>query len=342
MIILSIIFGSFSAVHSMKQNTVPKHNSGTSGSLDTNSVESNKRFMHRTMEKFRRVKQCVGFFRKEKICDLGSSPLGRAARTGNLICAEMLIFFGANINVSNDCDQSPLHEATKWGKIKMARLLLQNGANVNAVAEKGYGEIPLHNVGELNNMGKIDATKCIEFVDLFVKHGVQINKGNHSGQTILHWIVHREGMSPCIRRIIECGADPNARDRNGDGPLHELSNYYGSGDPKTADELIECGTNVNAHNYYESSTMAPHHLIFLGATALHMATLLGNSRMVKSLVLKHGANVLAIDHYGRKPVDILDIDSYRYGFAHRHIEEDNEIRLILEEAEHEQQQSQEN
>ena len=62
----------------------------------------------------------------------------------------------------------------------------------------------------------------------------------------LHWHPHDEDKNSasveCVRLLAEAGADVNARDKNGDTPLH--ATYL----VNVAEELLRLGADVNARN----------------------------------------------------------------------------------------------
>lgn len=64
---------------------------------------------------------------------------------GHQDLVELLLRFGANVNVRDVEDWVPLHLAAGQGQEKIAELLIQHGANVNAVtnAERKYTPLNL-------------------------------------------------------------------------------------------------------------------------------------------------------------------------------------------------------
>lgn len=64
-----------------------------------------------------------------------------AAKTGNMVAADILLSRGANLEARNYDDQTPLHAAIAHAKLDMVRLLLGRGADVSSTCN---GESVLH------------------------------------------------------------------------------------------------------------------------------------------------------------------------------------------------------
>ncbi len=88
-----------------------------------------------------------------------------------------------------------------------------------------------------------------------------------------------------VSALLAQGAEVNAKDTNGDTPLHDAA-YYSS--KAVAEALIAHGANVNAENAK-------------GETPLHNAALHGNQAVTEAL-LAHGADVNAKNAYGVTPL----------------------------------------
>ncbi|KAK1545907.1 pfs domain-containing protein [Colletotrichum paranaense] len=75
----------------------------------------------------------------DEIADL-ATPLQFAAYGGNLACIELLLMYGANINLGKGKVGTPLHAAAASGNLKALQLLLSRGANPNVVNGQ-YGSV---------------------------------------------------------------------------------------------------------------------------------------------------------------------------------------------------------
>jgi ankyrin repeat protein len=89
------------------------------------------------------------------------------------------------------------------------------------------------------------------------------------------------------RLVIDCGLDPNARNRIGSTPLHDAA---WSGHPEVVRFLLERGVDPNVRNND-------------GWTPLHSAA--KNCHVdVARVLLDHGADPTIRDNEGRTPLDI--------------------------------------
>jgi ankyrin repeat protein len=70
---------------------------------------------------------------------LGITPLHRAAGSGDIVIAELLLSYGADINaVETEWCSTPLGWAAKQGQKTMVEWLLKNGADINAKGQKNW------------------------------------------------------------------------------------------------------------------------------------------------------------------------------------------------------------
>ena len=102
----------------------------------------------------------------------------------------------------------------------------------------------LPQLGGENAFDMAISTGSLQIVQLFLKHGYNINHHNGLGATPLHVAVSNM-MLKFVKMFIEIGSDINAQDEDGDTPLHvacliPLITY--------AEYLIRCGADVNAEN----------------------------------------------------------------------------------------------
>lgn len=136
-------------------------------------------------------------------------------------------------------------------RLEMVRRLIAAGADVNAITRDGA--TPLHWAGRF---------QFDDAVPLLLKAGARIDVRDENGATPLFF------SSPASARLlIAAGADPLARDRDGNVPLHRNANP----------ELLAAGINVRNT---------------AGLTPLHYAALAGNTESIKWL-LAHGADTKA-------------------------------------------------
>jgi ankyrin repeat protein len=146
--------------------------------------------------------------------------LAGAARSGNLTSVRTLIAYGANPNV----------DLTKL-------TVTQNGGGMT-LQGAGTGSV-LINAADSGNP---------DVVREILRHHPRLELRDQEGETALFAAGHyrdpdRDGARvECVRLLIEAGADVNARDENGNTPLHETFLT------DVEEELLKLGADVNARN----------------------------------------------------------------------------------------------
>ncbi len=119
----------------------------------------------------------------------GMTPLLYAARDGKLEVAQVLLAAGAELEQTEANDLTPLLMALINGQVELANFLLDHGAQVN-VADF-YGRTPLFAAVEYRNL----------------------DMDNNDNPNPTHNGVDREAFVPLITRLLEAGADVDARTR---------------------------------------------------------------------------------------------------------------------------------
>jgi hypothetical protein len=104
------------------------------------------------------------------------------------------------------------------------------------------------------------------------------------GRTELWWAA-REGQVDVVERLIAAVENPNARDIDGEGPLHAAAR---GGHAAVIERLIVAGADPRAGDHN-------------GTTPLHLAVESSQAASVQ-LLLEHGADANATDWFGRTPL----------------------------------------
>jgi len=237
---------------------------------------------------------------------MGQTPLHEATKNGHVDVVKLLLEHGANPNIRDEesMTPTPLHYATERGDMKIVELLLEHGANPNALAFADWRKVtPLYYAAEKG---------YIEIVRLLVRRGANIGidksplyvataKGHvHVVEFLLQQVADPStvvndllitasgyGSTEVVRLLLERGANPNAKDKDGETPLHEAAK---NGHVDVVKLLLEKGADLNARDY-------------MGRTPLHYAAENGHVDVVK-LLLEHGADFKKKDVGWRTPVDV--------------------------------------
>jgi hypothetical protein len=138
------------------------------------------------------------------------------------------------------------------------------------------------------NEGLIEAASRgdLEKVKRLLNEGADVNAKNKYGQTPLHWAA-TWGHLDIVKLLVDRGADINAKDEDGETPLH----WAAANDHLDVVEfLLDRGADVNAKSGY-------------GQTPLHWAATYSRLDIVK-LLLDRGADVNAKNGDGKTPLDL--------------------------------------
>jgi ankyrin repeat protein len=156
-----------------------------------------------------------------------------AARSGNLGSAKALIAYGANPNA--DLNHLILTEsgggmtmqfqgsgnvlfyAAESGNPEMVREILRYDPNVNARGPKG--QTPIFAAGD-SRYGDKDGAR-VEIVQLLAAEGAHVNARDNDGNTPLHEIF----LTDVEEELLTLGADVNARNNDGETPIFTTVDY---------------------------------------------------------------------------------------------------------------------
>ncbi len=240
----------------------------------------------------------------------GETPLMTATRLGAVETAALLLDRGADPNEAGYSNRPVLHGAATSGNAEMVQLLIDRGARVGATDREG--NTALDDALEFPTWRGTAAV-----VDLLLQRGADRDKVDPGfwSRTATQWLriepvervrawlqripsidqrVPDTFLEAAIRNpdpavaalLLDRGADPNARGRNGHSALHWAASRD---DLDVAESLISRGANVNARDGW-------------GLTPLHWATRTAIGAEMAVLLVESGAEVTATDNHRQTPL----------------------------------------
>jgi ankyrin repeat protein len=216
----------------------------------------------------------------------GDRPLDFAIEQGFTSIAAMLITNGANLGAHKWWGDTPLHIATAKENVPVMKLLLSHGARVNVV-RGDYKQSPL------------DIAVCgnsPEAVRLLLNSGANLQTSmraeSRTNTSLVHLWAHT-GNTNIAEQLLAAGLDVNARDGNGQTPLHiAIGKWPADFKEEATLWLLSHNANVNAKDKS-------------GRTPLHLAASCGSTKAVR-LLLDHKAEANSSDNNGKTPLALLE------------------------------------
>ena len=241
----------------------------------------------------------------------GTTPLHLAARHGRAIIITKLLFLGNNkkialskqlqkllegetgllkdfarrwragvVNTQNNFGLAPLHYASLGGHEEAIELLLEQGAEINITNNQGLTPLFM--------AARAGRTKAVEM--LARRNGIDLERGDGQDHTPLG-IAVANGHLPIFAQLLNSGADPHAKNKNGMMPLH-IASQRNSLEVVVA--LLKALKNEKGSINERDK---------LGNTPLHYATQTGKKDIVKRL-LRAGADSSLRNWKDKTPQDI--------------------------------------
>ena len=142
-------------------------------------------------------------------------PLVAALAGEHFQTAEILRFYGVDLDPRGRYGMNPLHAAAYSGNFEAVRILIEyEPADIHARDVEGW--TPLHWTSDGDHF------KDSSVLRLLLKHGADINVQNGRGFTPLHW-ASINGALEVVRLLLEHGADVEVKDNHGKTALQEAA-----------------------------------------------------------------------------------------------------------------------
>ena len=205
-----------------------------------------------------------------------STPLHYATICGAVVIKKM-IDLGMDVNARRYDEATPLHLAVRNGDVAAIKELIAQGADVNAVDK--YGTMPLHLAVDSGSYSSVEA---------LLDAGADVN-GQQDGPADppLHRAAWR-GQTLIVRRLMEAGANLEARARDGATPLQRASDHYRGG---IAHILVAAGAQIEA-DCDVPETVALFEAAYCGPPGKMEAALLAIDPAMVSCQNRHGDTAL--------------------------------------------------
>ncbi|EXJ93077.1 hypothetical protein A1O3_01633 [Capronia epimyces CBS 606.96] len=257
--------------------------------------------------------------------DLGKTKLHHAVQAGDLGLVESLIQSGAHVNSSDQNGQTPLHYAAERGFIEGIEVLVMHGADLRIVDKSGFSPflwaVVSGQEGAITRLLSMDADAGANSssadgksalawaaslgwdstAKMLVEHRASVSDVEDTQQALPLEEAAASGNLAIVRLLLECGVDPNHRDRDGWSAIHWAAE---EGHLEIVRLLLEAGANPNAVGAYGTSPLhcaangghvSIANLLLLegadplqstchGWTALHHAAFMGYSHVIQDLL----------------------------------------------------------
>ena len=236
------------------------------------------------------------------------SSLAAALSGGHVRTAELLLNHGGNVDVNGRKGRTPLHNLLlssfylnrKDSPVACVRLLLEHGADVNARDEDYQTPLSillrLHSWARVHDYHRND--QILVVLRFLLDRGADVNAQDRDHGTALFQAIRLRTSSNTVRTVLEHGADPNLKNKDGKTPLHVL---LGPIDYRDADHILIVAQILLEHRADVNSRDKGHE------TPLHLAvrSVRHETSSLVRLLLRHGADPNSKKEDGKTPLHVL-------------------------------------
>ncbi|XP_062512437.1 serine/threonine-protein phosphatase 6 regulatory ankyrin repeat subunit B-like [Corticium candelabrum] len=231
-----------------------------------------------------------------------STALHWAAENENSGICSFLLSRGAKINLKDKDGQTPLHLAAAKHHFRTCQLLV-HVYKADVASVNNCGQTPLHKA-------LIKSLRDIPALYLPLITNESVNVADRLGNCALH-IAARNGDIQTVQLLVDCGADVNALNEDGQTPLHTAAG--GEKDcPELCSILLEHNAKIDA---VDKDGNQPLHLAVRKGHTRTSRLLLSSEADVNSLnedgqtplhAAKHNAKIDAVDKDGNQPLHLAE------------------------------------
>ena len=221
----------------------------------------------------------------------------RATTTRQYELVDLLLMNGADPNITNKDGNTPLMLAVdkfSLTTISIIEIFLKSGANPRMKTRDQKENINFFAMNMMKNECVYTTVTLLEDSDDVTAS--MLERRDEDGRSLLHAAAHLQNHA-CLEKLLNSGANVNAKDDNKDTPLHLALRYYkkewslfGKSAPQCAKILLDRGAEVEGHGAR-------------GQTVLHEAASKGNKDTIEFL-LRYDVNINMTEDAGNTPLKL--------------------------------------